>query len=73
MKRAEKGIKRFSLLVQLVARPFCQLEHVDFTKGRIGELGICMAKLRHLSIKVAPKRSPLSYGKNHRPDNCRKG
>jgi len=65
--RAEKGAKGFSCWDQFVAMLFCQLAQAKSLREIVQGLLCCEGKLQHLGLRVAPKRSTLSYANEHRP------
>jgi hypothetical protein len=65
--RAERYSKGFSSWDHFVAMLFCQLAQAKSLREICGGLACTMGKLRHLGMKVAPKKSTLSYANAHRP------
>ncbi|MDY0310900.1 MAG: DUF4372 domain-containing protein [Desulfobacterales bacterium] len=65
--RAERHAKGFSCWDQFVAMLFCQLAQAKSLREICGGLACCNAKLRHLGVGRAPKKSTLSYANAHRP------
>ncbi|MFZ5500973.1 MAG: DUF4372 domain-containing protein [Candidatus Micrarchaeota archaeon] len=64
---AEKGSKGFSCWDQFVSMLFCQLGSAHSLREICGGLATALGKLIHLGLRVAPKRSTLSYANEHRP------
>jgi len=65
--RAEYGAKGFTCWGQFVAMLFCQLGQAHSLREICNGLASCLGKLRHLGIRVAPKKSTLAYANEHRP------
>lgn len=65
--KAERYAKGFACWDQFVAMLFCQVAQAHSLREICNGLSCCLGKLVHLGIRVAPKRSTLSYANNHRP------
>ncbi len=65
--KTERHSKGFNSWDHFVAMLFCQLAQAKSLREICGGLACCTGKLRHLGIKVAPKKSTLSYANANRP------
>lgn len=66
-RKAERHARGFTCWQQFVAMLFCQLGHAQSLREICDGLASIEGKLVHLGIRVAPKRSTLSYANEHRP------
>lgn len=64
---SERHARGFSSWTQLVAMLFCHLGRAQSLREICGGLAACEGKLKHLGVKVSPKRSTLAYANEHRP------
>lgn len=63
---AERHAYGFTCWTQLVAMLFCDLGRAQALREIEGGLAASQGKLRHLGVKVPPKRSTLPYANAHR-------
>ena len=64
---AERNAKGFSSWEQFVAMLFCQLAHLNSLREVCMGLASCESPLKHLGIRVTPKKSTLAYANANRP------
>lgn len=64
---AERHARGFTCWQQFVAMLFCQLGRAQSLREICDGLASIEGKLIHLGVRVAPKRSTLSYANEHRP------
>jgi len=65
--KSERYSKGFNSWDHFIAMLFCQLAQAKSLREICGGLACCLGKLRHLGMKLAPKKSTLSYANAHRP------
>ena len=65
--QTERYSKGFNSWDHFVAMLFCQLAQAKSLREICGGLACTMGKLRHLGMKNAPNKSPLSYANAHWP------
>jgi hypothetical protein len=65
--KAEYQARGFTSWGQFVAMLFCQLGRAYTLREICGGLASCEAKLKHLGLPDAPKKSTLAYANEHRP------
>jgi hypothetical protein len=65
--KAERHARGFTSWGQFVAMLFCQVGRAHSLREICGGLACCEGQLKHLGVPMAPKRSTLAYGNEHRP------
>src|SRR5512139_271266 len=64
--RSDYASKGFTSWGQFVAMLFCQFGRAHSLREICGGLASCEGKLKHMGIRIPPKRSTLAYAKANR-------